>query len=137
MYDPFLVRSERDGVEELEFSKEGFFTFRHEYTPKKAAPSEDDSSSDEDDEHGHLGSASLGPRAQDAPGTPDVKQESAAASVRVQARHTERGPSDNASDDVLSFVVNPDEFVGSDDSDEEAATGKSSGGEAGPDTARS
>ncbi|KAH7465840.1 uncharacterized protein KRP23_11817 [Phytophthora ramorum] len=48
---------EHDGVEELEFTKEGFLKFRHEYTPRKMAPSEDDLSSDDDDEDGLVDNA--------------------------------------------------------------------------------
>ncbi|KAG7383939.1 hypothetical protein PHYPSEUDO_003191 [Phytophthora pseudosyringae] len=124
---------ENDGVEELEFTEESFLKFRHEYTPKKMAASEDDSSSDDDDENGLVGNAAmLGQRVPDATALPEASQvaNNGAASMRVPSRHAERGPSDNSSDHVPSsrepeFVINPDELVESDESDEDAVPGSS------------
>ncbi|KAE9031877.1 hypothetical protein PR001_g10868 [Phytophthora rubi] len=126
---------EYEAGEELELTKEGFLKFRHEYTPKKVALSEEDASSDEDDEReltGHTGV--LGQRAPEI-GPSDVSQAANgvndAPAMRLPSRHAERGPSNDtqsASDHMLSsrdheFVVNPDELVESDESDEEAAAG--------------
>ncbi|KAL3666287.1 hypothetical protein V7S43_008538 [Phytophthora oleae] len=113
---------ENDGVEELEFTKEGFLKFRHEYTPKKMALSDDDLSSDDDESELLNAAATLGLRAPDSNAESQVAN--GAGPVRVQSRHTERGPSDNPSDHTLSsleheFVVNPEELVESDESDEE------------------
>ncbi|KAL4085995.1 hypothetical protein PRIC1_014618 [Phytophthora ramorum] len=122
---------EHDGVEELEFTKEGFLKFRHEYTPRKMAPSEDDLSSDDDDEDGLVDNAvSSAQRPADSAGVADATSAANATTMRLPSRHAKRGPSDvaySSSDPVLSsrdheFVVNPDELVESDESDEEAGS---------------
>lgn len=116
------------------------------------ALSEDDESSDEDDEHGLTGHAGmLGQRAPESSYS-DVNQAAngvnGATSMRLPSRHTERGPSDDtqsSNDHMLSsrdheFVVNPDELVESDESDEEAAAGNNEMmllSDDGQDTARS
>ncbi|KAG6604558.1 EF-hand domain pair [Phytophthora cinnamomi] len=144
---------EYDGGEELELTKEGFLKFRHEYTPKKMALSEDDESSDDDDEHDLRGHAGLvGQRAHETVNSTEASEAAnsanGAASKRLPSRHAERGPSDDtqsSNDHMLSlgdheFVVNPDELVESDESDEEAAAGNNdllSAFDDGHDTARS
>ncbi|KAF1777280.1 EF-hand domain pair [Phytophthora cactorum] len=119
---------ENDGAEELELTKEGFIKFRREYTSKIISLSDYDSSSD-DDEGDLVGNA--GTKEQQAPDDSAPSEANPAAnhtvSKRLQSRHAERGPSDNSSDHILSsreheLVVNPDELVESDESDEEAAT---------------
>ncbi|KAG3187988.1 hypothetical protein PC128_g12394 [Phytophthora cactorum] len=119
---------ENDGAEELELTKEGFIKFRREYTSKIISLSDYDSSSD-DDEGNLVGNA--GTKEQQAPDDSAPSKANPAAnhtvSKRLQSRHAERGPSDNSSNHILSsreheLVVNPDELVESDESDEEAAT---------------
>ncbi|GMF56741.1 unnamed protein product [Phytophthora fragariaefolia] len=98
------------------------------------ALSDEEDSSDEDGEHGHLGrTGMLGNRDADATGLSETNQVAnggnGTASMRLPSRHAKRGPSDethSSSDHILSsreheFVVNPDELVESDESEEELA----------------
>ncbi|GMF25032.1 unnamed protein product [Phytophthora lilii] len=100
------------------------------------AISEDELSSDEDVEHGLMGNAAmLRLQTSDAasPSEANLATNSVngTAPMRLPSRHAERGPSDDThslSDHALSsreheYVVNPDELVESDESDEEAAAG--------------
>ncbi|POM73992.1 Hypothetical protein PHPALM_9105 [Phytophthora palmivora] len=119
---------EKDGVEELEFTKEGFLKFRHEYTPKKMASSEDDLSSDDDDENDLImGNVMLEHRIPDGAELETNQVVNSATSLRAQPRQAQRGPNDNSSDHLLEheLVLNPDELVESDESDGDAAGRKS------------
>ncbi|KAF4318410.1 hypothetical protein BBO99_00002837 [Phytophthora kernoviae] len=132
--ETYGTTTEQDEGEELKLTKEGFLKFRHEYSRKKIVLSDDDFSSDTDEEEGAL-SNGTSPQQHPDPTTPPSMGSlvnegvSDGTALRTQYRHAGRGPSDDAcssSGHTLSkedaFVINPDELVESDESDEEATT---------------
>ncbi|RLN50108.1 hypothetical protein BBJ29_008565 [Phytophthora kernoviae] len=132
--ETYGTTTEQDEGEELKLTKEGFLKFRHEYSRKKIVLSDDDFSSDTDEEEGAL-SNGTSPQQHPDPTTPPSMSSlvndgvSDGTALRTQSRHAGRGPSDDAcssSGHTLSkedaFVINPDELVESDESDEEATT---------------